>query len=171
MVQFLDLTDVDVPLHAWINDLGNMEKIIYNFNSRDFFPKRTPVMEAGKHKGKAAALAVQRAKLEFRDEAREKLHLVLDTPDPAGYGGSTDNANSARKFFGYEDRDAVVSLFKVLLFHDYHYFFHWFTHSNCFRTQLNKKEQTFGKFCKIHASLIGSSILPKKSIWTGLKNS
>ena len=151
MVQFLDLTDVDVPLHAWINDLGNMEKIIYNFNSRDFFPKRTPVMEAGKHKGKAAALAVQRAKLEFRDEAREKLHLVLDTPDPAGYGGSTDNANSARKFFGYEDRDAVVSLFKVLL-SIYDYYFSLFTHSHCFRTLLNKKEQTFGKCYKIHAS-------------------
>ena len=70
-------------------------------------------MEAGKKKGKVAALAVQRAKLDFREEAKEKLQLILDTPDPSGYGGSSDNANSVRKFFGFDDRDAVVSLFKV----------------------------------------------------------
>ena len=102
MVQFLDLTDVDAVLHQWLRDLGNMEKIIYRFNARDKFPKRTPTMEAGVKMTKEAALAVQLAKLNFREEALEKLQLILDTPDPAGHGGSSDDGNAAKKFFGYD---------------------------------------------------------------------
>ena len=147
MVQFLDLTDVDAVLHQWLRDLGNMEKIIYRFNARDKFPKRTPTMEAGVKMTKEAALAVQLAKLNFREEALEKLQLILDTPDPAGHGGSSDDGNAAKKFFGYEDRDAVVSFFKV----DISFFFfscHFAQTSKYFRILLQMKRQTFGNCCK-----------------------
>ena len=147
MVQFLDLTDVDAVLHQWLRDLGNMEKIIYRFNARDKFPKRTPTMEAGVKMTKEAALAVQLAKLNFREEALEKLQLILDTPDPAGHGGSSDDGNAAKKFFGYEDRDAVVSFFKV----DISFFFfscHFDQTSKYFRILLQMKRQTFGNCCK-----------------------
>lgn len=70
-------------------------------------------MEPGKRKGKAAALEVQKKKLEFRENAKEKLGLILDTPDPAGYGGSSDTANSAREFLSYEKRWDVVDLWEV----------------------------------------------------------
>ena len=114
MTTFLDPTDVDTPLHDWIRDLSNLEKIAYNLNSREDFPKGIPVMERGKRKGKKAALRVQRERLEFIEKAKNgPLQLTLDSPDPSGYGGSTDNANTARKCLGYENREHFLDLFKV----------------------------------------------------------
>ena len=110
MTTFLDLCDVDPVLHFILHELGSYEKILYHYNSRDSFEGGVPVMSQGKPKGKAASLAIQRAKIDFIENAKELLGLIFDCPDPSGFGGSSDNGNKAKAFLAYENVDKVLLL-------------------------------------------------------------
>ena len=87
-IDLIDPTDNDSIMHLGIREGTWYFKLGRNLNVREYFPNNTPIMMAGYHKGKEAALAVQRAKLEFRRKAREgPLKMVIDSPDPSGHGG------------------------------------------------------------------------------------
>ena len=74
---------------------------------------RTPVytrFSRAHAKGTKAAEAYGK---EIGDEAKTTCGLLLDSPNGAGTGGSTDGANNARDFFSEELREKVLDLFKV----------------------------------------------------------
>ncbi len=85
----LDPTDTDAQMHLVIREGTWYHKIAWKLNAREFFPNNIPIMGPGLRVGKEAALAVQRAKTEFINGARNgPLQIVICSPDPAGHGGT-----------------------------------------------------------------------------------
>ena len=84
----LDPTDCDAIMHLPIREGTWYHKIAWKLNARAYFPNNIPLMGHGIRMGKAAALAVQREKLEFQRGARYgPLQIVICAPDPSGFGG------------------------------------------------------------------------------------
>ena len=75
-------------MHLPIRETTHYFKIGWSLNAREHFPNNIPIMETGKRKGEAAALAVKNERIIFRGRARNgPLKMVIDSPDSAGHGG------------------------------------------------------------------------------------
>ena len=103
------LTSQDVAqnfpiLHAKLRSLSFFEQIAYRLNSN------VPIMGRGKRMNTYQKEKIAVAKKEFINEARKNCQIILDSPRCDG--GSSDDGNTARRFFSSENREAVVHLFK-----------------------------------------------------------
>jgi hypothetical protein len=103
-------------LHAWIRFLTFFEHLIYHQNSRYAFPNGEPFWGRGLKKGPQITAAVKKEAGKVRDKAKATMGLLLDAPDPAGTGGTTDTANNGRLFFSPKNRQGVLNLFNDLTY-------------------------------------------------------
>ena len=102
----LDIVKYFPITHSYIRCLSFFENLIYRINAN------CRQMGKGKPLGdKKNDLVI--AKNKFRQDAKELLHMKLDCPDPKGAGGSTDTAESGRRFFHENNVDGVVGLFTM----------------------------------------------------------
>ena len=100
----LDIVKYFPITHSYIRSLSFFENLIYRINAN------CRQMGRGKPLG-SKKQDISDAKDKFRKDAKEKLSMKLDCPDPVGAGGNTDTAESGRRFFHEKNVDAVIALF------------------------------------------------------------
>ena len=102
-------------MHLLIRGMYDLTRLAIYMKARHAFPMSIPIMD-----GSGYPLATKQfilksledAKNWVRNEAKkEPLKMFIMTPDPHGTGGSSDNGNTARKFFSQKWRQDVLKLF------------------------------------------------------------
>ena len=111
----IDLTKFLPPLHYQICSLDHIENLAYRINTpaEKFLNGKRVMGKGGPRQTKATLKAIDDSKKALIFEAKTTCGLLLDSPNGAGTGGSTDGANNARDFFSEKLREKVLDLFKV----------------------------------------------------------
>jgi hypothetical protein len=91
-------------LHSRLRALSFFEQFAYRFNAN------VPIMGRGKRLTTYQKEKVEAAKKDFISQAKNDIKIILDSP--RAEGGSSDDGNTAKRFFSPENREAVVGLFK-----------------------------------------------------------
>ena len=102
-------------MHDWIRDLTDMERLGIYLYAREVFPDQIPMMHGTgypKESRDAILAKLDEAKSWMSEKARTgPLQMLMMCPDPHGTGGSSDNGNTARKFFDDKYRNDILDLY------------------------------------------------------------
>jgi hypothetical protein len=91
-------------LHSTLRCLSFFEQVAYRLNAN------VQIMGRGKRLTVYQKDKISTAKQDFISQAKTELKIIFDSP--RSDGGSSDDGNTAKRFFAAENRAAVINLFK-----------------------------------------------------------